>query len=90
MKRRILINKAQVFFLLLTCRRHGIVEHRKWPYRTWHFRLVEEVVVGGEGGHDVAIVGLGEAVKGGDRPGHLVGGEETHDADLGEAAVVEL
>ena len=51
---------------------------------------LEEVVVGGEGRHDISIVGDGNAVEGGHRSGDLVGCQESHDSDLGEATVVEL
>ena len=46
--------------------------------------------MGGEGSHDVSVVGDGNAVEGGDGSGDLVGCQESHDSDLGEATVVEL
>ena len=51
---------------------------------------LEDVEVGVEGRHHLARVGLDEAGEGGDRSGHLGLGEEAHDANHGEAAVVDL
>ena len=52
--------------------------------------LVEEGEVGAEGGHDVTIVGDGNALKGGDGSFDLVGGHEAEDTNHGKTAVVDL